>query len=302
MPDASVVIVTKDRCEVALRAVESAVRQSPAVEIILIDDASSDGTADTVAAKFPMVRVERSPRSVGCVAQRNRGAALATAPVVVSLDDDATFDDTDVVARTLAELDRPQIAAIRMTRPQAPLTSERRAVASFVGWAYAIRREVFLALGGYRSELVAYGEERDFCIRLLERGMLVCQGTVRALTHRPYPVRNRTRSRRFAQRNDVINAWQNVPFPELIPHVLGASAKAVQIGRREGMVKPRVLGLREGVSECASGTRTREPVSRATYHLFRKLSRPEGLPLEVALEELARISRERSSEVSLVGG
>jgi hypothetical protein len=131
--------------------------------------------------------------------------------------------------------------------------------------------------------------------------MLVCQGTVGRVTHRPYPVRDRVRSRRFAQRNDVINAWQNVPFPDVIPHVLGASAKAVQIGRREGMVKPRVLGLREGMAECALGSRTREPVSRATYHLFRKLSRPEGLPLDVALEELARISRERAPAVSSVG-
>ena len=82
---ASVVITTKNRCEELRAAISSALRQSAQPEVLVIDDGSTDGTADMVRAEFPAVRLERSAESVGYIVQRNRAARLASGAIVFSL-------------------------------------------------------------------------------------------------------------------------------------------------------------------------------------------------------------------------
>src|SRR5688572_25360247 len=81
-PAASIVIVTKNRKEDLRKAVDSALAQTAAVEVIVIDDGSTDATSDLLATDFPAVRCVRAATSRGYIVQRNRAAELATAPVV----------------------------------------------------------------------------------------------------------------------------------------------------------------------------------------------------------------------------
>ena len=57
---ASIVITTKNRKESLRRAIASAVMQTIPVEIIVIDDGSTDGTSEMVTSEFPQVRLERA--------------------------------------------------------------------------------------------------------------------------------------------------------------------------------------------------------------------------------------------------
>src|SRR3954471_8265332 len=56
--------------------------------VILVDNASMDGTADAVRAALPHVRVVRLPENLGAVA-RNVGVALAETELVAFADDDS---------------------------------------------------------------------------------------------------------------------------------------------------------------------------------------------------------------------
>ena len=84
MSTATVLIVTKDRREELLRAVEGAVAQEGEPEVLVIDDASGDGSADAVEAAFPSVRVLRSERSEGAIAQRNTVGIIGLGVAVYS--------------------------------------------------------------------------------------------------------------------------------------------------------------------------------------------------------------------------
>ena len=106
------VIVTKDRREEALRAVGSAAAQRPPVEVLLVDDGSSDGTAEAPAVAHPLFCVERREESKGYIIRRNEAAQLATAPIIVSIDDDAELPQDDIVATTVAEFKDPKIGAV----------------------------------------------------------------------------------------------------------------------------------------------------------------------------------------------
>jgi len=85
--DVSLVIPTHNRPHLLSRAVESARRAGTSVEIVVVDDASADGTADVCRALegINYVRVERRQ---GVAGARNIGLLAATADVVGFLDDD----------------------------------------------------------------------------------------------------------------------------------------------------------------------------------------------------------------------
>ena len=93
-PRISAVIPAFNREKTIGRAIESALAQTrPPIEIIVVDDGSTDNTAAAVAAYRDSVRYLYQPNA-GVSAARNRGVELAIAPWVAFLDsDDYWFDD-----------------------------------------------------------------------------------------------------------------------------------------------------------------------------------------------------------------
>jgi glycosyltransferase involved in cell wall biosynthesis len=89
-PIVSVVIPTRDRRDLLLRAVRSALAQDLRdVEVLVVDDGSTDGTSEALAGVGDdRVRVIRNARPVGVAAARNMGAEAAAAPWIAFLDDD----------------------------------------------------------------------------------------------------------------------------------------------------------------------------------------------------------------------
>jgi glycosyltransferase involved in cell wall biosynthesis len=90
MPDVSVVIPTHNRRRLLGQAVRSALGQvGVEVEVVVVDDGSSDGTADAVASLGDgRVRVIHHRRPLGVAAARNAGAGAARGAWVALLDDD----------------------------------------------------------------------------------------------------------------------------------------------------------------------------------------------------------------------
>src|SRR4051812_28359353 len=89
MSHATVVIATRNRADALCRTLQrlTALPDRPAA-VVVVDNASDDGTAAVVADRFPSVRVLRRPRNEGAVA-RNHGVAAAPTPYVAFSDDDS---------------------------------------------------------------------------------------------------------------------------------------------------------------------------------------------------------------------
>ena len=109
---ATLVITTRNRKEELLQALASALSQSVPLEIIVLDDASTDGTPEAVEKAFPSVRLIRGEARRGYIRLRNRGAALATTPYIFSIDDDAVFTSPRIVGQVLAEFGNPRVGAV----------------------------------------------------------------------------------------------------------------------------------------------------------------------------------------------
>jgi glycosyltransferase involved in cell wall biosynthesis len=238
MSDATIVITTKDRRDDLREALEGCLAQTADVETLVIDDGSTDGTADMVATKFPQVRLERSETSRGLIVQRTLAASLISTPFIVSVDDDARLPSTRTVEQTLEDFDHPRIGAVAIpyvdvirggARCQHPPDRENRWVGpSYVGTAHALRRDVFLALGGYRTSFVHMVEEPEFCLRMLAAGFVVRLGRADALHHLETPrQRMLARNIRLGVRNQLLDTWHNTPtrhLPERVAKILARSA------------------------------------------------------------------------------
>ncbi len=87
MPKTSIIIPTFNRCAMLGRAVESARLAGGDPEVIVVDDASTDATAD-VCAGLQHAHVIRLKHNVGLAAARNAGIRECTGDFIALLDDD----------------------------------------------------------------------------------------------------------------------------------------------------------------------------------------------------------------------
>jgi glycosyltransferase involved in cell wall biosynthesis len=287
---ATVVITTKNRRGDLAKAIESALDQTIRPEVLVIDDGSADSTADMVRQRYPKVRLDRAEQSLGYIAQRNRAAQLVTGEIIFSIDDDAAFSTARIVEQTLADFDHPRVGAVAIpvidvkkspqVRQRSPDLQGIFANYTFVGTAHALRRNLFLRLGGYREYLFHQGEESDFAIRLLDAGFIVRLGRSDPIHHFESPRRDFRRMDLYGRRNDVLYAWHNVPMPYLPLHLLATTFNGVRFGFACRRPWRMMRGLAIGYGSILHELARRRPVSCATYRLSRMLKTRGGVALK----------------------
>jgi len=185
-----VIILSWNRAEDTIAAVQSAAAQVGIVQHILIVD---QGSEPDVVAKLeaflrnvPRTRLMKLERNVGVAQGRNLAVSMGQSPYIVALDSDAEFADDRELERVAAILDANlRLCAIGFrivnyfngeidwtswdyppgSRPHTTFASTR-----FIGAGHAIRRHVFEEVGGYDAQLFFCGEELDLCYRMLNTG------------------------------------------------------------------------------------------------------------------------------------
>lgn len=89
----SVVLVTRNRREFVLECLASLYKtEYPEMEVIVVDNASEDGTVEAVKESFPLTRVVGSSENLGLAGGRNLGQAHAKGDYILYLDSDTILD------------------------------------------------------------------------------------------------------------------------------------------------------------------------------------------------------------------
>ena len=275
---ATVVITTKNRKDDLRIAIASSLKQEPGVEVLVVDDGSTDGTSEMMRTEFPAARLIRHEQSRGYIVRRNEGAREASGDVVVSIDDDAAFTTPGIIADCLASFTDERVGAVAIPYidvnkdgllKQHASDEDLHVTARYIGTAHAVRRDLFLRLGGYREALVHQGEESDFCLRMLDAGFVVALGRGAPIHHFESPKRDFSRMDYYGARNAVLFELQNVPLSAL-PLRLPITLAQLVVWTLE----PRRLWTRlKGIGAAIGAMRSieRSPVSLESYRLFRAL-------------------------------
>ncbi len=209
-PRVAVVVVSYEGREALLASLDALRRTSTIpTETVVVDNASSDGSADAVRAAHPEVRVLANAENVGFATACNQGWRASTAPFVLFLNPDAEV--TPAAVETLVALleERTDAAAVgprtrssdgtiqvstgrdldllsewrqrRLVRgvagrdPEALAEAERRHGRQhepdwLSGSCLAVRRTALESVSGFDEAFFLYEEDADLCRRLREAG------------------------------------------------------------------------------------------------------------------------------------
>jgi GT2 family glycosyltransferase len=256
-------------------------------EVLIYDDASDPAAAVSApAALGARVTMLRDAAAPGYIVGRNRLIRRASAPFVLLLDDDTQILDRESIAEALDAMRRDaSIAAVGFAQAEAdgrpwPAAMQPAAAAypcfvpSFIGFAHLLRRDVTLALGGYRDALRFYGEEKEFCLRLLDAGYRVAYLPGARVGHLADPVgRDETLWLRYVIRNDCLSALYNEPLTRLLWVVPARLARYFRMRRAGKIADPGGVFwiLRELAAQLGDVRRHRRPVKRSTIRRWRAL-------------------------------
>jgi N-acetylglucosaminyl-diphospho-decaprenol L-rhamnosyltransferase len=178
------------------RALESLRAQTREVEVVVVDNASSDGSDQMVAERFPEVRLLRLGENLGFGTALNRAVEAHPGDPIVLFNNDAEAEPrfvealldelgtgVDSVAGVLVQerdprlIDSAGVVADKTLMGFDHLHGEPVAAAAGApaplgptGGAALYRHEAFLAVGGFDERMFLYYEDLDLALRLAARG------------------------------------------------------------------------------------------------------------------------------------
>ncbi|MCC6319972.1 MAG: glycosyltransferase family 2 protein [Phycisphaerales bacterium] len=227
--------------------------------VVVVDNASSDGSAERVRERFERVRVIGLEENLG-VEAFNRAVAEVESEVVLILDDDAT-PDARALRRAMRLLGRrPELGAVAL-HPRHPdggasewpgaatvqgRTTDRWPI---MGCGNLVRREAWVRAGGYEKGFFLYRNDTDLALKLLGLGYGVHFNPAWVVWHdSPAGAKGRKSERwhRLATRNWV---WMARRHGRGMARVAGAMLGWVWAHRLAGLSAKRQWATAKGAWE-----------------------------------------------------
>jgi hypothetical protein len=208
-PRIAVVVVSFNVRALLLRCLESLTGFD---EVVVVDNASVDGSSGDVRTRFPAVRIESFAQNRGFAAAVNAGARAMESDAILVLNPDTELPPTAATVMREVLLEEPEVAAfgfgqvaadgspqlcvgpppwltlelarrmvqrgIDQGRPWARqlvarLQASPRDVPWVSGACLLVRRQAFLEVCGFDEDFFLFFEDIDFCLRLRSRGFRV---------------------------------------------------------------------------------------------------------------------------------
>lgn len=204
LPEVSVVVLNyngTEYLEECFRSLEALDYPSDKLELMMVDNGSTDGSVDYVRAAFPRVLVLQNKRNLGFAKANNQGAQRAKGEYVAFLNNDARADANWLKELVKGMLKDEEIACVggKILNFKGRLIdfgggacnfygmgrqvnhksvhrdrySQEREALFVCGGSMLVKREIFLVCGGFDEDYFAYFEDVDLGWRLWVLGYKV---------------------------------------------------------------------------------------------------------------------------------
>jgi GT2 family glycosyltransferase len=229
-PRVSVVLITHNRVEELAQILALLTELPERPRIVVVDNASVDGTAETVRQRFPAVDLLEAGDNLGA-AGRNLGVSTVDTPYVAFCDDDTWWSPGSlthaadlldehprlavVTGHILVEpdgVDDPVCADMRDSPLPRPAGLPGHPLFSFLAGASVLRRRAFTEVGGFHPRFFVGGEEELMAADLVAAGWALTYVPEIVVHHRASEARDPHLRRRHGIRNTLWFTWLRRPF------------------------------------------------------------------------------------------
>jgi len=209
----------------------------------VVDNASTDGSADMVERDFPQVKLIRANANIGFGEGNNLGVQTAAGQFLAFLNPDtvvepgwlealiAPLEADPLIGLTTARvllLDDPQrintcgnemhytgLTLCRGMGAKRGALAEPADVSAVSGAAFAIRRDLYEALGGFDGSFFLYMEDADLSLRARLAGYR-CRYVPAAVVYHEYTLRFGPRKTYYQERNRYLMLLKGMRWPTLL--------------------------------------------------------------------------------------
>ena len=218
-----------------LSSLRASLPEGLAYEVILVDDASTDGTRDWLAQlESPQVRSVVNPQNLGYAASNNRGVELAQGEILGLLNNDLLFSPgwLEPMLQVLNDparnaglvgnvqyrvadgaLDhagvqlnlRGQFEHVR----QLPAMGSAATVPWITGACVLIRRDLFLSVGGFDTRYRNGCEDLDLCFKVRKAGKSVWMAYASQIRHHVSLSRGSTSEQNERNSQQLFERWHD---------------------------------------------------------------------------------------------
>lgn len=260
-------------------------------EIILVDNASSDDSADRIEATFPEVKVIKAKTNLGVPGGRNLGIESARGEIIFFLDNDAYLESDGLTKIIDAFRNKPGLGIISChilhygsnnmdfgswVYPKAQLVNSSKCFItySFCGCGFAVRKKVFEEAGLLQDGFFFCREEDEFSIRVLRLGYDIRYFGNIHVYHKTSPEGRYEGPERltFCLQNLLLTIWAYYPLWPAITMTFFRLVVYLEKGRRAGsmMIVPR--GLNGALRNRKRFKLGRQPMEKAMWKKYRQLN------------------------------
>jgi len=144
------------------------------IEVIVVDNASIDGTAKMVQSDFPEAKLISLPKNIG-ISGWNYALEVASGDYILLLDDDS-YPSADSIEKAKLFFERNKsvsIIAAKVINNNSGIietSSFNERPNFFVGCGAFIKRDVIEKIGGFNQLIFIYLHELDYCVRCYDYG------------------------------------------------------------------------------------------------------------------------------------
>jgi len=282
----TVVVITHNRAADLARTLKNLTSLPEKVNIIVIDNGSTDRTFLMVESLYPSVnyiKLDTNEMAVG----RNVGVEAATTPYVAFSDDDSWWKPYSL-AEAVDLLDEyPNVGAVAAKifvnenqKPDpinryfetSPLTAHvdqpGNSLIGFLECAVVMRRKAYLEAGGYNERLKFSGEGALLAIDMVTNGWGISYVPDLVAYHYPSSIRNMKERHRMGARNAILRAWMRRPFASAVKETFAQ----IKLGMKDNTF---ALGYIDALWNIAYALKNRKVVPQHIEEMMHLLAKQD---------------------------